>query len=361
MALVHDLTVDPHDDTVVGSGPQSDPFRAGGEPHAAPADEVVTGRPPELVEKGQIDVRRPFLGGGELGNVESERVGRRSQGIVEAARQPAGRSQASHEEPDEREQYARQDVVRRDTGRSRKRDPDSPHGVHAANPTPKPGTDQAVVPALSRQAQRCTASVPTPPAAWTEARPRRARGTIRQRSSSPESSTASTSSAASRRMARLAASPSESIPATCTSGPANRYRYRRGRRGHESQCRPGCRSSRRSAGTRVRAAARKRLERQAVRLVVVLRRLAASGRPEGHGARASGHGLGVHFTPVRGRGIGAARWRALHLDDGRHPLVIQAVQTRTGCSPRSAAGPASTTRSVCSCWPRCTAVRRPRR
>ena len=138
MALVHNLAVDPHDDTVVGSGPQSDPFRAGGEPHAAPADEVVTGRPPELVEKGQIDVRRPFLGGGDPGNVESERVGRRSQGIVEAARQPAGRSQASHEEPDERQQYARQDVVRRDTGRSRKREPDSLQGVHAANPTTGP-------------------------------------------------------------------------------------------------------------------------------------------------------------------------------------------------------------------------------
>ena len=89
MALEHGLAVDPHDDTVVGSGPQSDPFRSGGEPYAAPADEVVTGRSPELVEKGQIDVRRPFLGGGDPGNVEPERVGRRSQGIVEAARQPA--------------------------------------------------------------------------------------------------------------------------------------------------------------------------------------------------------------------------------------------------------------------------------
>ena len=155
MALDHDLAVDPHDDTVVGSGPQRDPFRTGGEPHAAPADEVATCRPGELVEKGQIDIRRPFLCGGDPGNVEPERIGRRVQGIVEVAREPAGRSQASHEEPGERQQHARQDVVRRDAGRSRKREPDSSQGAHtvgfyARAGTGRDGTDQAVMPVWVR-------------------------------------------------------------------------------------------------------------------------------------------------------------------------------------------------------------------
>ena len=90
------FAVQAHDYAVVGGGVKVDPFRTGREPHAAPDDPVVPGRPALRVNEREIDGRDPLFNDGRV------RVAER---VVVAADEAGGGGQGERQEADHGQRY----------------------------------------------------------------------------------------------------------------------------------------------------------------------------------------------------------------------------------------------------------------
>ena len=99
----HHPAVHPHEHAVVGARPQVDPFRTRGEPHAAPANDVVPVGQVLLAQEVQIQARGPLFDARDARGVECGRVGIAVEGIVVLAREPGGGRQGRRQLPERRQ------------------------------------------------------------------------------------------------------------------------------------------------------------------------------------------------------------------------------------------------------------------